>query len=90
MLDWISALEQFTPDEIRMACREWVRENPRRRPNFGDIRGLILDARAVARSALRQPEPEPYSALTVPTRERVEAADRIMRAAFGTKRMGQP
>lgn len=45
---WMDELEAFSPDEIQTACRRWTRENPRRKPNFGDIVGLLRDRRREA------------------------------------------
>lgn len=87
MLDWIDVLDQFTRDEITRACRQWVSDNPRRKPNFGDIRQVILQERAEVRAKNRAPEPEPDSALTVSSEERRRQADAIMVEVFGRRRM---
>lgn len=73
--DWMAGLEAFTEDEIRTACREWVSANPRKKPNVGDVRGIVLASRQKAVTELPSiPEPE---------RDRVspEAAAEIMRRA---------
>lgn len=80
--DWIDALENFTPQEITTACREWVSENPRRKPNFGDIRAVVLRHRQTLAAKHRKPEPEPYSALSVPVETRREQAAQIMSEVF--------
>jgi len=82
LADWMHGLETFTPDEIRAACREWVSANPRRKPNVGDIRAIVLSERRKASPPSKQPEDqrEPVSA---------EAAQDILaKAGFAPKRMG--
>ena len=69
------------PEEIRAACRAWLSDNPRRKPNVGDIRAIVLSAR---RKAVPPKPPEPK-------REPVtaEAAQEILaKAGFAPKRMG--
>lgn len=80
--DWIDGLENFTQAEITAACREWVRDNPRKKPNFGDIRAVVLRHRQIEAAKHRKPEPEPYSALSVPSEERRAQAERILRDVF--------
>ena len=59
LMDWMDGLEAFTPDEIRNACREWLHSSPRKKPNIGDIRQIILGKRQSAvRLAPKEPEPE--------------------------------
>ena len=82
LADWMAALENFTPQEITIACREWVNDNPRRKPNFGDIRAVVLRHRQTLAAKHRQPEPEPYSALSVPVEKRREQAAQIMSEVF--------
>ncbi len=62
--DWMAGLEAFLPDEIRTACRTWQQDEPRRKPNVGDIRKVILSNRAKA--AAKEPKPP------APEREREE------------------
>lgn len=37
--DWIEALDPFSQPAIEHACRTYIRDQPRRRPTPGDIRG---------------------------------------------------
>lgn len=83
--DWIAALEAFTPEEIRDACREWVNANPRQKPNQGGVRQIILAKRALAVAKAKRPEPEPFTALSVPSEERKRAAERILSEVFRNK-----
>ena len=79
--DWMDGLETFTPNEIRAACRAWLSDNPRRKPNLGDIRAIVLAAR---RKAVPPKPPEPK-------REPVtaEAAQEILvKAGFAPNRIG--
>ena len=79
--DWMDGLETFTPDEIRAACRSWLGENPRRKPNVGDIRAIVLASRRKAVTP-KPPEPklEPVTAAA--------AQDIVAKAGFAPKRMG--
>ena len=82
IMDWMDALEAFTPDEIRNACRDWLKNNPRRKPNTGDIRGLILADRQAVVRAVPQIEETPKERVTA------EAAAAIMeQAGFAPKRI---
>jgi hypothetical protein len=61
LADWMDALQNFTPDEIRRACRDYLSgPDCQRKPKPGDIRALVIKARqAVVASLPKQPEPEP-------------------------------
>ena len=67
MRQWMNALHDFTQDEIDNACGEWVLSNPRRKPNEGHIRELIIQMRPLPKL---KPEPEEQP------RERMTAARR--------------
>lgn len=41
MEDWTEALQDWPVDQTRRALRRWVKENPRRRPNYGDILQIL-------------------------------------------------
>ena len=84
LTDWMDALHDFPLEEIKGACRKWVADNPRRMPNEGDIRRVILAERQKVVDMLPKPEP-------VPERKPVtaEAAKEILaKAGFAPKRMG--
>lgn len=83
MLDWMDALQDYTLAEVRQACREWIRQHPRTMPNEGDIRRILLKARAAMLS--RQPAPpEPESKRVDP-----ETAGRIVaELGFAVKKFG--
>ena len=79
--DWMDGLETFTPDEIRAACRAWLSDNPRRKPNIGDIRSIVLAARRKAATPKSpEPKPEPVTAAA--------AQEILAKAGFAVKRMG--
>lgn len=66
---WCDELQDWPPESIRAAMAKWCREQPRIRPNYGDILGLLKAAwgekhAAQVRAAMQQPaEPrEPISA----------------------------
>lgn len=59
MADWMDALENYHPDEIRAACRGYVNgPNRDRKPKTGDIVELIVGKRTEVRRSLPKP-PEP-------------------------------
>lgn len=79
MADWIDGLETYTPDEIRTACRSWLRDNPRRKPNVGDIANAIDAVRGRVLAAYRASQPKPQPQQVQPSfEERRAAAQRIM------------
>ena len=82
--DWMDALQDFPLSEVQGACQAWVRDNSRRMPNEGDIRGIIMARRAkiVARLKAGQHEPE---------RQRISAeraAEIVAQAGFAPRRFG--
>lgn len=90
MADWMDALVNFSPDEIRTACREYLNgPDHARKPKPGDISGLIQNARAAELARFRASQPkreEPqFTALSVPVEERRRAAAEIL-AQFGMNR----
>jgi hypothetical protein len=80
--DWIDMLDGYSQDEITSACREWLREQPRKKPNAGDIRAIIQRGRAeiVAKHKaslwIKEERPERVSA---------DTATRLMREVFGER-----
>lgn len=69
MADWMDALENFHPDEIRTACRQYLEgPNRDRKPKTGDIVELIVGRRTEVRRSLPKPRE--------PMRNPVDAADR--------------
>ena len=78
MMDWMSALQEFSPDEIRAACRAYLNgPDCRSKPKPGDIVRIINAARA---DALRRiPKSKPVEAAPdMNVEERRAAAARIM------------
>lgn len=51
ILDFMDALQDYPLDMIKSACREWVKTNPRRMPNEGDILAILNP----------KPKPETYA-----------------------------
>lgn len=82
MLDWMDALEPFTPEEITNACREWLARSGGK-PKTGDIRKLIEGDRAWRLSKIPAPpepeRPEPCSPAA--------AAEIMEKAGFRPKRI---
>lgn len=83
MMDWMDALCDFPLSEVQEACREWVCTSPRKMPNEGDIRQILLAKRAAAVGALpRQPSPE-----RPPRVSAARATELMAQAGFQPKRM---
>lgn len=83
--DWIDALRDYPLDEVRAACRQWVKENPTKMPNEGAILAMIVKARSEFVRRNRKHEPQTYQA-----RQRVSpeaAAEILASAGFGVKRI---
>ena len=80
MADWMDALENFHPDEIRNACRAYVEgQNRDRKPKTGDIVDLIVSKRAeVRRSLPKPPEPQRMAMDPASVEERRRKAEEIM------------
>jgi hypothetical protein len=87
MTDWMDVLQDYLLSEVQAACREWVRNNPRKMPNEGDILRLIQASRTAEwqrRKAEMPPKPEKK-------RERVtgEVSNSILEEyGFAPKRFG--
>lgn len=45
---WAEVLLPYSLDEVRDACRQWVTDNPSRKPNYGHILAILRDNRAGA------------------------------------------
>ena len=78
--NWMDTLQDFHLSEIDEACAQAIRENPNYCPNEGHIYQLIMKQRKA--TVERQPkpaEPEPFSALSVPTEVRKAYAEKVMR-----------
>lgn len=58
--DWLEDLEEFEPDVVADACREWRRKPGSRRPLPGDIRQLCIaeQQRQIERRAIAGPDGE--------------------------------
>lgn len=76
--DWLECLTSISQQAIEHACSAYLRDQPRRRPTPGDIRGRALDfdGRREREIIAALPKPEPKQE----NRKRVdpEAAARIM------------
>lgn len=62
MADWSDELEDWEVEQVRWGLRHWRRENPRRKPNPGDVLAILKEQRGKSEmaklAALPQPEPE--------------------------------
>lgn len=79
LTDWMDALENFTPDEIRAACREYMEGPDRaRKPKTGDLIEMLVAKRTEIRRSLPKPPEPPSPVLSVPQEERRRQAEAIM------------
>lgn len=69
MADWSDELEDWTVEQVRWGLRQWRKDNPRRKPNPGDVVAILKEQRGktemakLAAIAPPQPErPEPVTA----------------------------
>lgn len=69
MADWSDELEDWTVEQVRWGLRQWRRDNPRRKPNPGDVVAILKEQRGKTEmaklAAIAPPEPgrpEPVSA----------------------------
>lgn len=51
LADWADELEDWELEQVRWALREWRRENPRRKPNAGDVLAILKAERGKAEMA---------------------------------------
>lgn len=62
LADWADELQDWNIGQVKWGLREWRRENPRRKPNPGDIVAVLKRRRgdefAAKLAALPKPEPE--------------------------------
>ena len=79
--DWVDALSEYPIKEIQAACRSWVRSNPRRMPNEGDILKLLQHERALMRQQHKARNP-------VAMRPRLAGRVSAQRAAEIVKEVG--
>lgn len=87
MADWMDALENYHPDEIRAACRAYVNgPNRDRKPKTGDIVELIVGKRTEVRRSLPKPPAPPMPKMDAAAVEaRRRKAEEIM-AGFRSDR----
>lgn len=79
LADWMDALENFTPDEIRAACRQYIEGPDRsRKPKTGDLIEMLVAKRTEIRRSLPKPPEPPSPVLSVPQEERRKQAAEIM------------
>ena len=69
LADWADELQDWTAEQVKWGLRQWRRDNPRRKPNPGDVLAILKEQRGktemakLAAIAPPQPErPEPVSA----------------------------
>lgn len=85
LTDWMDALQDYPLDEVKRACREHVREFPRKMPNEGDILQRVIANRGKARKAVQAMPTEQNIERVTP-----ERANEILAAAgFAPNRFGK-
>lgn len=57
--DWADELEDWPIDQVRFGLREWRRDNPRRKPNPGDILSVLKRLRGEAHAKRLAMLPKP-------------------------------
>lgn len=80
---WIEALEDWPLDQIRWGLRQWVMDNPSKRPNFGHISQLLKAKRGEVWAARQEAQPEPQRD---PPCSKEAAAEIMRQAGFSPKR----
>ena len=93
LADWMDALQNFSPDEIRAGCRDYLSgQDCDRKPKPGDIRDLINRRRGaeLAKWRASQPvEPPPRELSEDELAEKRKRADEIMRG-FSKSHVSKP
>ena len=82
--DWMEGLQDYPLSEVQSACREWVNTNPRKMPNEGDIRGIIMSHRSKRVARL----PRPDQGLDRQRISAERAAEIVAKAGFAPRRFG--
>lgn len=77
MADWSDELEDWTIDQVRWGLRQWRRENPRYKPNPGNVLAILKEQRGKTEmaklAALPRPEPERRKPVTPERASRILA-----------------
>lgn len=71
LTDWIEVLADYPLEEILAACRFYVAENPKKMPNEGHIKEIVLRERY---KALQRNKPMPESEPSRPPQTKEEKA----------------
>lgn len=62
MADWSDELEDWTVEQVRWGLRQWRKDNPRRKPNPGDVVAILKEQRGKTEmaklAAIAPPEPQ--------------------------------
>lgn len=82
--DWMDVLQDFPLSEVKNACREWVRDNPRRMPNEGDILGKIMASRS--RLVADLPKPQEPRRPKATAEQRARADEYIAKVGLSVRR----
>ncbi|WP_377758852.1 hypothetical protein [Paracoccus angustae] len=69
LADWADELEDWHLEQVRWGLREWRRENPRRKPNPGDIVAVLKKRRGEEYAARAAALPKPGDVQPVITEE---------------------
>lgn len=86
--DWITALQDYTLEEVRLACRQAVEVNPNKMPNEGHIKKIILSNRTRYRKLQSPIMPKQKPRGDVVTQDQAEKI--LKEFGFNLKKMEQP
>ena len=85
MADWSDELEDWTVEQVRWGLREWRRDNPRRKPNPGDVLAILKVQRGKVEAAklASAPRPDPFRSRGKPgdAERRAEVVAELVRGA---------
>lgn len=88
LADWADELEDWHLEQVRWALREWRRENPRRKPNAGDVLAILKAERGRAEAARMAAQKQPTAPRETVSAER--AAELVAAFGFAPKRIEPP
>jgi hypothetical protein len=83
VMDWMDALQDFTLEEVRAACRKAVQDNPNKMPNEGHVVSAIMaERKAIAARNVRDWDDRHSYSKEWPTEEEKQRAAEIVAKAF--------
>lgn len=80
LADWCDELEDWKPEQVQAALRQWRRDHPDKRPNPGHISNWLKAERGRAFVARAKAEAETRAAIPAPGRHHETAEERRVSA----------